>query len=127
MYARYLESAVRAALADTPVVLLNGARQRGKSTLASSLAPTLPARYLTLDDPAVLASAAADPFGFVTGLGPAAVLDEAQRVPELFRALKVSVDANRQPGRFLLTGSANVLSLPWLAAELVGRLEVVTL
>jgi hypothetical protein len=127
MYARHIESAVRAALADTPVVFLNGARQTGKSTLAGALASTLGARYLTLDDPAVLAAAAADPVDFVSGLGLRAVVDEAQRVPALFRALKLTVDADRRPGRFLLTGSANVLALPRLAGELVGRMEVVTL
>jgi hypothetical protein len=127
MFARHIEPVVRAALADTPVVFLNGARQTGKSTLAGSLARETGARYVTLDEPSVLASAVTDPLGLLAALGPRAVIDEAQRAPTLFRAVKLSVDADRRPGRFLLTGSANVLRLPRLAEELVGRMEVITL
>jgi predicted AAA+ superfamily ATPase len=117
-----------AALRDTPVVLLVGARQTGKSTLVQELATsTHPARYLTFDDAGVLAAARSDPAGFLAGLDGPVVLDEVQRVPELFLALKLTIDRNRQPGRFLLTGSANVLLLPRLAETLVGRMEVITL
>jgi predicted AAA+ superfamily ATPase len=116
------------ALTDTPVVLLNGARQTGKSTLVQS--PELVKRsreYLTFDDPGVLAAAKRDPNGFVAGLGAQVTLDEVQHVPELFPAIKVSVDRKREPGRFLLTGSANVLLLPKLSESLAGRMEVLTL
>jgi predicted AAA+ superfamily ATPase len=116
------------ALTDTPVVLLNGARQTGKSTLVQS--PELVKRsreYLTFDDPGVLAAAKRDPNGFVAGLGVQVTLDEVQHVPELFPAIKVSVDRKREPGRFLLTGSANVLLLPKLSESLAGRMEVLTL
>lgn len=117
-----------AALKDTPVVLLVGARQTGKSTLVQELATTVhPARYLTLDDAGVLAAARSDPAGFLAGLTGSVVLDEVQRAPELFLALKLAVDRNRRSGRFLLTGSANVLLLPRLAETLVGRMEVLTL
>jgi predicted AAA+ superfamily ATPase len=125
MLMRHLGGAVRAALADTPVVLIVGPRQAGKSTLARQVAPE--ARYVTLDDAAVLAAVSADPQGFVRGLEGPAVLDEVQRVPELFLALKAEVDRDRRPGRFLLTGSADVLLLPRVSESLAGRMEVLTL
>lgn len=117
-----------AALADTPVVLLHGARQVGKSTLAQEVASgPHPARYLSFDDETVLAAAKSDPPGFVHALQGPVVLDEIQRVPELLTSIKVAVDRNRQPGQFLLTGSANVLLLPKLSESLAGRMEVLTL
>jgi hypothetical protein len=117
-----------AALGDRPAVLLHGARQTGKSTLAAALSATEhTARYLTLDDAAVLAAARTDPTGFIDGLTGSVVLDEIQRAPELLLPIKASVDRDRRPGRFLLTGSANVLLLPRVADTLVGRLEVLTL
>jgi hypothetical protein len=73
-----------------------------------------PARYLTLDDAAVAASASADPQGFIAGLDTPVVLDEVQRAPGLFVAIKAAVHRNRRPGRFLLTGSADILLLPTL-------------
>ncbi len=128
MIARNLTADVLAALSDSPVVLLNGARQAGKSTLARGLAEGAhPARYLTLDDATVLAAARADPDGFVQALEGAVVLDEVQRAPELFRAIKAEVDRDRRPGRFLLTGSADALLLPNLSESLVGRMEILTL
>ena len=128
MIDRRITSQVLAALADTPVVVLTGARQTGKTTLVRALASsTHPARYFSFDDAGVLAAAQADPAGFVAGLDGPVVLDEVQRVPQLFLALKASVDRDRRPGRFLLTGSANVLLLPRLAELLVGRMEVLSL
>jgi predicted AAA+ superfamily ATPase len=128
VYRRHLTSRLLAALSDTPVVLLHGARQTGKSTLVRHLGRTAhPARYLTLDDAAVLSSAAGDPQGFIESLEGSVILDEVQRAPELFLAIKRAVDRDRRPGRFLLTGSANVLLLPRLAESLVGRLEILTL
>jgi predicted AAA+ superfamily ATPase len=125
---RRLATALLAALKDRPVVFLNGARQTGKTTLARAIARgPHPARYLTLDDAGVLAAARADPEGFVAAQQGPVVLDEVQRAPELFLALKASVDRDRRPGRFLLTGSAGVLLLPRLAEALVGRMEVLTL
>lgn len=127
MLRRHLEPVLTEALADTPVVLLNGARQTGKSTLVQALAAAQGRRYLTLDDRVVLAAVRNDPAGFVAGLQGPVVLDEVQRAPELFLDLKAAVDRDRQPGRFLLTGSANVLLLPGLADTLAGRMEVLTL
>lgn len=116
------------ALSDNPVVLLNGARQTGKSTLAQwLLSSKFPARYLTLDDAGILAAARNDATGFLAGLDGPVVLDEVQRAPELFLAIKAEVDRNREPGRFLLTGSANVLLLPRISESLAGRMEILTL
>lgn len=127
MFSRHIHPLLTEALADTPVVLLNGARQTGKSTLAQALAKDSGRRYLTLDDRVVLAAAKGDPTGFVAGLAGPVVLDEIQRAPELFLDIKAAVDHERLPGRFLLTGSANVLLLPHLADSLAGRMEILTL
>ncbi|NGZ94692.1 MAG: hypothetical protein CV089_00915 [Nitrospira sp. WS110] len=127
MIQRHIMQSVQVAMADTPVVLLNGARQTGKTTLAQALAAKTGAQYFTLDDSATLALAAGDPAGFIRNLDGPVVLDEIQRAPDLFPAIKVSVDKNRQPGRFLLTGSANVMTLPRLSESLAGRMEVIPL
>ena len=127
MIKRNIGQAIHSALADTPVVLLNGARQTGKTTLARSMGEKTGAEYFTLDDAATLALAASDPVGFIRNLQGPVVLDEIQKAPDLFPAIKVSVDKNRRPGRFLLTGSANVLTLPRLSESLAGRMEVIPL
>lgn len=128
MIRRNITEKVLAALSDTPVVLINGSRQTGKSTLARQLVEEGHAvRYLTFDDSTVLAAAEADPDGFVRSLEERVVIDEVQRVPALFRAIKAEVDKDRRPGRFLLTGSADVLLLPEISESVVGRMEVLTL
>ena len=127
MYSRHIFHLLVEALADTPVVLLNGARQTGKSTLAQSLVASNAYRYLTLDDRVVLAAAKDDPAGFVAGLSGPVILDEVQRAPEIFLPIKAEVDRDRTPGRFLLTGSANVLLLPRIADSLAGRMEILSL
>jgi predicted AAA+ superfamily ATPase len=126
VYPRYLKDRLDAALADTPVVLLTGARQTGKSTLAQAHAAAVGATYVTFDDPNVLA-AAKDASGFIRSLGERAVIDEAQRAPWLFSAIKLAVDRNRRPGRLLLTGSANVLLVPRVSDSLAGRMEILQL
>jgi hypothetical protein len=128
MIARALTPQILDALSDTPVVYLQGARQTGKTTLAQLISREhYPAQYLSLDTAAVMAAAGADPEGFVAGLETPAVVDEIQRVPALALAIKAAVDKRRSPGRFLLTGSASVLSLPQLAQSLAGRVELHTL
>lgn len=127
IYPRLAESRVAAALADTPVVLIHGPRQSGKTTLARMVGDPRKYAYISFDDDVALASAKADPVGFVGDLPERVTLDEVQRAPWLFTALKASVDRHRTPGRFLLTGSANVLLLPRLADSLAGRMETVRL
>jgi uncharacterized protein len=116
MIPRLVERELIDVLAESRVTFLSGPRQSGKSTLVRSLAAgPWRAEYVTLDDGAVGAAAAMDPEGFLRGFtGPLAV-DEAQRVPGLLLAVKQVVDADLRPGRFLLTGSADVLLLPRIA------------
>lgn len=124
---RNLRHAVEIALKDTPVVLVNGARQTGKTTLVRAIAKERGAAYVTLDDHSTLEAALSDPPAFIQGLGRMAVIDEVQNAPNIFRAIKASVDRDRKPGRFLLTGSANVLVLPKLGDSLAGRMEILAL
>ncbi len=111
-------------LTDTPVVLVHGPRQCGKTTLALTLKGY---DYITFDDTVQLAAARADPVGFVADLPQQVVLDEIQHAPELFSALKIAVDRDRRAGRFVLTGSANVLLAPRLSDSLAGRMELLRL
>ena len=127
MLRRALEAPLRVALSDTPVVMLVGARQTGKSTLAEALVTRGKASFSSFDEPRFLAAARADPVQFLEGLGDTAVLDEVQRVPEIFLPIKTSVDRDRRPGRFLLTGSSNPLFVPEVAEALAGRVEILTL
>lgn len=119
------------ALADTPVVLIHGPRQCGKTTLAQQIgwSPDSARRYeyLSFDDAVTLGAASADPIGFVAELPERVILDEVQRAPGIFPALKALVDRRRAPGRFLLTGSSNVLLVPTLADSLAGRLGILRL
>lgn len=127
MYRRNIQEKLSTALADTRVVLLNGARQVGKSTLAQQLAQQRGGQYLTLDDPVIAELARTDPSALIDGAAGLTVIDEVQSAPALFPALKREVDRNPVPGRFLLTGSANVFMLPTAAESLAGRMEVLTL
>ena len=128
MYQRNLGLELLKALADTPVVFLQGARQTGKSTLVQSLFSARPRiRYVTLDDATTLGAVLSDPTGWIAGAEDTLVIDEVQRAPQLFLAIKTAVDRDRRPGRFVLTGSANVLLLPRLSESLAGRMEILTL
>ncbi|MEY4729771.1 MAG: hypothetical protein RL020_929 [Pseudomonadota bacterium] len=124
---RFVLSRLTAALSDTPVVLIHGPRQCGKTTLARAVGDASGYRYVSFDDDVLRESALADPIGFVADLPEKAVLDEVQRVPQLFTSLKAAVDSKRKPGRFILTGSANVLLVPKLADSLAGRMEILRL
>jgi len=127
LFLRNTKQNLMEAIEDTPVVLIHGSRQCGKTTLAKSVGEALGYAYITFDDENQLGAAKADPVGFVKSLPEKAILDEIQRVPELFLSIKDSVDANRIPGRFILTGSANVLLLPKLSDSLAGRMEIIHL
>jgi uncharacterized protein len=118
---RLLTPALLEALLDTPVVCLLGPRQSGKSTLVRFCDPSR--TYISLDDRNYLELALTDPEGFIDGLPDQVAIDEIQRAPELTLAIKRQVDNNRHPGRFLLTGSANLLQLPRLSDSLAGRME----
>ena len=153
-YPRYVEPRLIEALDDSPVVLIHGPRQCGKTTLAqytctesylalpdgallvlpdgalltvSTAGERRDYAYVSLDDAVARDSARADPAGFVADLPERVILDEIQRAPELFEAIKVAVDRQRKPGRFLLTGSTNVLLLPRLSESLAGRMQIVRL
>ncbi len=125
IYPRQLRKRAAESMLDTPVTLLVGPRQSGKTTLARQLAGA-EMRYLTLDDELTLLSAKADPMGLIRSLDRA-VIDEIQRAPALLLAIKKSVDEDRRPGRFLLTGSADLMALPTVADSLAGRMETLTL
>jgi predicted AAA+ superfamily ATPase len=131
MYKRNITQQLRESTKDTPVLLVVGARQTGKTTIVSdkSVAPKF-SKHITLDDFEVLAAVKKDPTGFIKEYeesGTSLIIDEVQRAPELFLAIKASVDRDRRPGRFILTGSANVLMLPKLSDSLAGRIEIITL
>ncbi|MXZ35390.1 MAG: ATP-binding protein [Acidobacteria bacterium] len=151
-YPRYVERRLAEVLEDSPVVLIHGPRQCGKTTLAQFVcAPYYlkwdddylvwgeermswgvsrqqrDYKYLTFDDTVVREGAQADPMGFVADLPERVILDEIQRVPNLFSAIKLEVDRRRRPGRFILIGSTNVLLIPALSDSLAGRLQIVPL
>lgn len=126
-FPRLVLSRLTEALADTPVVLIHGPRQSGKTTLARVVGDAAGYAYISFDDDVLRASAQADPVGFVADLPDNVVLDEVQRVPGLFTSIKAAVDRDRRPGRFILTGSANVLLVPKLADSLAGRMEILRL
>jgi predicted AAA+ superfamily ATPase len=126
-YLRYAAPRLSEALEDSPAVLIHGPRQCGKTTLARSLGEEAGYRYFSFDDEVTLAAAMQDPVGFVSDLPEHAILDEVQRLPGLFATLKSAIDRRRAAGRFLLTGSSNVLTVPQLADSLAGRMSILRL
>ena len=144
LYTRFAERRLTEALEDSPVALIHGPRQCGKTTLAlmacaperltsggrpfrAPLSGSPSHAYVTFDDAVARESAETDPMGFVADLPERVIMDEVQRVPGLFAALKLEVDRRRVAGRFLLTGSSNVLLVPALSDSLAGRMETVRL
>ena len=125
LFPRFSAELVATALKDTPVVMVTGPRQCGKTTLVRDLVAGN-REFITMDDDTVMAAARSDPTGFVRALDRTTI-DEAQRVPDLLRAIKKSVDDDRRAGRFLLTGSANILTVPHISESLAGRMEIVGL
>ncbi len=137
-YPRHIRTRIIAALKVSPIVFLNGARQTGKSTLVQNISDQvgrndLPATYISFDRPTLMAAASAAPEAFLAAYENPLIIDEVQMVPELFRVLKVVVDEQRirnkvtANGKYLLTGSANILALPKLSDPLVGRMSILTL
>ena len=125
MLRRHIQTLVEKSLADFPVVLITGARQVGKSTLAQTLiTPDWQGTYLTLDDRTVLDAALSDPDAFLTAQPTPLVIDEVQRAPDLLRAIKLRVDRDRKAGQFLLTGSANLMTLRTVSESLAGRMAL---
>lgn len=131
---RHIESKLLAILESSPVVFLNGPRQAGKSTLVKKISKRdFLAEYVTLDDATQMAAAQNAPESYLKQREGALIIDEAQLVPEIFRALKMVVDELRQQQgdklgkQFLLTGSANIMALPKLSDALVGRMQILTL
>ena len=148
LYPRFAERPLKASLADSPAVLIHGPRQCGKTTLARMVfQPNNMQRtgglvmrreneeplewdsdnYVTFDDDVARESAESDPIGFVNDLPHGVILDEVQRAPSIFTALKVAIDRDRTPGRFLLTGSSHVLLVPQVSDSLAGRMEIIRL
>lgn len=127
MHHRYCEYKIKEALTDTPVVVISGPRQSGKTTLAKQI-QAKDYVYITLDDITQYDAAKRDPIGFIRGLSEKhIIIDEVQRVPDLFLVIKQSVDENRIPGKFLLTGSSHAFTLPSIADSLAGRVEIIHL
>ncbi len=124
---RHIEKKLLSALEYMPIVLLRGARQTGKTTLAKTIAQSKNYTYMTFDHLPTLMAAKEDPIGFIDRIQKPVILDEIQRVPELFLPIKSDVDQNRNPGRYFLTGSADPLLLPQLGDSLAGRMRLITL
>ncbi len=123
VFNRNLQDKLNIALTDTPAVLIVGARQVGKTTLSRSINNN----YLTFDDANILSAAKKSPKDFIANLTKPVIIDEIQHCPEILPAIKQEIDNNRIPGQFILTGSANVLTLPKVSESLAGRIEVLTL
>ena len=123
MYERFVERRAEEALSDTPVVLIVGPRRAGKTTLVRKMAEAGRV-YVTLDDRNSLDAARLDPAGFIRGYDRV-IIDEIQRAPDLLLPIKKAIDEDYRPGRFLLTGSSNVMTLPQVADSLAGRIETI--
>lgn len=124
---RFARDLIEETLADTPITVVQGARQVGKSTLVREMVGDRDALVVSLDGAVAHNAARTDPDAFVRQFDGLLVIDEVQQVPELMRAMKDAVEEDRRPGRFLITGSANLLELPGTEESLAGRAETVVL
>ena len=128
VFPRHNRKLIVEGLTDTRVVFVAGARQVGKTTLTQDIAAhEHPLVRLNLDDDDVRAAAQEDPVGFVAALPGPALIDEVQHAPDLLLAIKSAVDSDPQPGRFLLTGSANILASRRVKDALTGRIDTISL
>ncbi|MXX09879.1 MAG: AAA family ATPase, partial [Nitrospira sp. SB0667_bin_9] len=127
VYTRHIEARLKEAMEDSPVVLIQGPRQCGKTTLAQMVGNPAGYAYRSFDDEDLRSFAETDPIGFVKDLPERVILDEVQKVPRLFSSIKLSVDRNRTPGRFILTGSVNVLQVRQITDSLAGRMQIIRL
>ncbi|HSX20844.1 MAG TPA: AAA family ATPase, partial [Gammaproteobacteria bacterium] len=124
-YSRWQTASILEALKVRRVVMLAGARQCGKTTLVKQLDHT--AIYRTLDNQVLLDAAKTDPMGFIQHGNELMIVDEIQRAPILLPAIKMNVDENTAYGRFLITGSAKIQSLPTVNESLAGRIRKIRL
>lgn len=127
MYTRSIFAKLERRLKSMPVMLIVGPRQCGKTTLSKMIGSDLGMGYISCDNIATLASIQFDPAGFLNNQAKPLIIDEAQRAPEIFLPIKVDVDNHRNPGRYLLTGSANPLLVPNLGDGLTGRMGICNL
>lgn len=128
MIKRHITSFVKQSLKDFSAVLVIGARQVGKSTVVKQLYDEgIFKSYITLDDISQLEAVTNDPHGFIKNASYPLAIDEIQRVPDLLKAIKKSIDEDKRPGRFLLTGSANIFSYPGVSESLAGRVDIIHL
>jgi uncharacterized protein len=128
LFARHARHQILEALAESRAVALLGARQVGKSTLVADIATNEhPAHVFSLDDQPTANAARTDPASFVAAITGPAVIDEVQRAPSLLLAIKRRLDSDQARGQFLLTGSANILTLPTVADALPGRVRYINL
>ncbi len=127
MFKRNIITVLEKALGRSRVILLNGARQVGKTTLAKQFVKNKNYTYVTFDDEIIFLAAKDNPSGFIANSQKPLIIDEVQRVPEIFLAIKKDVDQNPTPGRYLLTGSANPLLIPRMGDSLAGRMEIINL
>ena len=123
-YPRHIKPLLIECLKDSPAVLVHGPRQCGKTTLSRMVKGY---KYMSFDDPIVMEAAKVDPVGFINELPRRVILDEIQKAPYLFSILKSVIDNNRVCGRFILTGSANILKMPKLSDSLAGRMQILRL
>jgi len=124
---RLLAPVIRETMESARITAIVGPRQSGKTTLVRRIVADSQMTYVTLDDDTARSSAQEDPYGFVLGLRRPAAIDEVQRAPELMLALKRFVDDDTRPGSFLITGSANLQTLPRIADALPGRVDYLRL
>ncbi len=128
MYERNIEERIKEAISHSRVVLINGPRQAGKTTLVRDLIDFgAGTRYVTFDEITTLSYAQRDPEGFIRQFEGPVIIDEVQRAPEITLPIKAVVDRTRRPGSFILTGSANIFMQPRLGDSLAGRMQIVTL